>query len=213
MATIKEILEDLLALLYRDANDLVPAKDVPPTADIQRPILNINAPNGNVSVPGRTVIELNNFLQELINIGYNPVSIEELCNHPARMLFRNLLGEEELLVANHMRPLRKEIDRIFYRLITESPNEDKAFGFLNVRKFDMPYRSITFVRTLWTTLGPVYERNMDMAAYWQHLVEQEGRNVELELQFGAKEDFHGSEFPDEEFSAFIEERRIQREIN
>jgi len=210
MATIKEILEDLLALLYRDANDLVdpPAVDVPPPADIQRPILNIYTPNGNVSVPGRTVIELNNFLQELMNIGYNPVSIEELCNHPARMLFRNLLGEEELFVANHMRPLRKEIDRIFYRLITESPNEDEAFGFLNVRKFDMPYRSITFVRTLWTTLGLVYEDedNMNMALYWEHLVEQEGRNVQLELQFGLNEQQHGLAFP-----AIIEERRIQRE--
>ena len=191
----------MLAHLYIDANVYV--DPVPPLADAERLILNTNDfPNGRITVPGRGVVELNNFLQQLPFIGYNTVSIEELCNHPARMLFGNLLEEEELLVTHWMRPLRKEIERIFYRLMTESPNEIEAFGYQNVQRIDMPYRSIKFVKTLWTRLGKVYENNANLVPYWRHLLEQEGRNVELELQFGAKEDFHGSELSTVEAEVF-----------
>jgi len=71
-------------------------------------LTNVNH-TGTVRVPGRNLNELNSFLGQLHNFGYNKITITELCNHPTRMLFKNLLEEDKLI-------LRHGLPVLLYRL-------------------------------------------------------------------------------------------------
>jgi len=205
-------LGNFLALFYQDANVEVPPPamvDVAPAPEGPN-LTNVNH-IGTVRVPGRALNELNTFLGQLPDLGYNEITITELCNHPARMLFKNLMEEDDLILFANMRPLRKEIKRVFFRLMTEEEDEERAFGWENVKTFDLPYRSNKFVQMLWESLGIIYEDNFHLVAYWQQIMLEETLNVELDVQFGLNEEREDA--LGRTFAEIIDERRVQREQN
>jgi len=90
--------------------------DAPPVVDAPTP--DIPVPNmdidicGIVQVPGRSIVELNGILVD--HLHYNELMIEELCNHPTRMLFRNMMHETSFVLTRNMLLLQREFDRVIF---------------------------------------------------------------------------------------------------
>jgi len=78
-----------------------------------------------------------------------------LANRQFRMLFQNMLEEDNPSnVSNTMVPLKKEIDRMFYRIYQQHQHQQATIiektPIEYIHKNDMPYRSIGWVRTFFT---------------------------------------------------------------
>ena len=198
----------IFASLYQDANtmDAPPVVDAP-TPDIPVPNMDIDI-RGIVQVPGRSIVELNGILVD--HLRYNELMIEELCNHPTRMLFRNMMHETSFALTRNMPLLRREFDRVIFRLIEEQENEE-PFGHENVWMIDMPYRKKTFVQNIWTAIGSVYIADTEHREYWRHVYNQEQIHAQLELEFQTHERAAGIGADATGFPDIINNRRVQRE--
>jgi len=165
--------------------------------DIERPVL----PKFR---DGRITIRRNGYTMKAAEISQHIISLPAddycsentklLANRQFRMLFQNMLEEDDPSdVSNTMVPLRKEIDRMFYRIYQQHQCQQATIiekaPIESIHTNDMPYRSIGWVRAFFTLCQEINDTRtaQELNSYEAHILHTEYEQVQIENKYNARE--------------------------
>ena len=165
--------------------------------NIKRPIL-INFKEGRITVASKR----NTMKARDISLHIRRLQINDPCSENTnllalpqfRMVFQNMLEEQDSCTVSYtMAPMKKEIDRMFFRIIVhqkkEKPRPKLHLVIDDIRTYDMPYRSTRWVKNLYISCRNIIFRkhSTELRQYLNHILCTESVQVNIELEYNTRQ--------------------------
>ena len=164
---------------------------------IQRPNI-VNFGRGNITVTmNNNKMSATDISQQILECATNEdYSFEKtrfLAVRQFRMLFQNMLEEPNCTVSHTMPPMKKEIDRMFLRVIQQHEKESETSEvpptINDIHTYDMPYRCKNWVYNLSIVCTKILEgrHSPELIAYLQYIIHSDSTQIKIEEEYNARE--------------------------
>jgi len=110
-----------------------------------------------------------------------------------RMLFQNMLGEQNCTVSHTMPPMKKEIDHMFLRIIKQHEKESEISEvpptINDIHTNNIPYRCKNWVSNLCIVCTKIVEGKHfpDLIPYLQYIIHSESNQIKIEEEYNARQ--------------------------